>query len=236
MAYDDVKLREQLQRELFQLSGLGRPEKINEPSGLYAQYGKRLFDVVFALILLPFLLPLIVLIWAVIRADGGPGLFIQPRVGRNGRIFSCYKFRTMVEGAEAVLDRMCAADPAIALEWNTFQKLSGDPRITRIGNILRITSLDELPQLFNVLLGDMSFVGPRPFLPAQRKIYDASGGRAYYRMRPGVTGLWQVLSRRDTTLSTRVRFDEAYGENLSFLADLSLILRTSKVLVRGTGT
>ena len=202
---------------------------------LYARFGKRLVDLVLALLMLPVLLPVIGLLWLWVRADGHPALFRQPRVGRNGRIFACYKFRTMIPEAERVLAEMCARDPAIAAEWATHQKLRHDPRITRAGAWLRRLSLDELPQIFNVLKGDMSLVGPRPFLPAQEPLYRQAGGRAYYRMRPGITGLWQIVSRHDTTFAARVHFDETYGRKLSLRRDLTLILRTTGVVVRRTG-
>ncbi|MGD9919727.1 MAG: sugar transferase, partial [Paenirhodobacter sp.] len=201
----------------------------------YARAGKRALDVLISLLLLPALVPVMLAIWLVIRRDGGAALFCQPRVGVNGRVFACYKFRTMVVDAERVLEEMIARDPEVAEEWHRFQKLRRDPRITAIGRVLRKTSLDELPQILNVLKGDMSLVGPRPFLPSQKAIYDAAGGRAYYRLRPGITGLWQVFSRHDTTFASRVRFDEAYGRNLSASGDLSLILRTAKVVLLRTG-
>lgn len=211
----------------------GRPAR---RLSLYRAGGKRLVDIVLALLMLPALLPVIALIWLAIRADGGPALFLQRRVGRNGKVFICYKFRTMELDAEAALARMCAADPQVAREWQTYQKLHCDPRITRIGCLLRKTSLDELPQIFNVLRGDMSLVGPRPFLPAQRALYEAAGGRAYFRLRPGITGLWQVLGRHDTTFANRVRFDEAYGRGCSLAGDLSLILRTARVVMLRNGS
>lgn len=202
---------------------------------LYARLGKRLVDLVLAVLMLPVLLPVIGLIWLWVRRDGHPALFCQPRVGQDGRVFACYKFRTMVPGAEGVLAEICARDPAIAAEWATYQKLRHDPRITRAGAWLRRLSLDELPQIFNVLKGDMSLVGPRPFLPAQEPLYRQAGGRAYYRMRPGVTGLWQIVSRHDTTFAARVHFDETYGRTLSLRRDLALILRTAGVVLRRTG-
>ena len=205
------------------------------PRGLYARFGKRLVDIVLSLLMLPVLLPVIGVLWLVIRRDGNAALFCQPRVGRNGRVFTCYKFRTMVPDAERVLAQMCARDPAVAAEWNKFQKLCKDPRITKIGAILRKTSLDELPQIFNVLKGDMSLVGPRPFMPSQDQLYRDCGGHLYYQMRPGVTGMWQILSRHDTTFASRVRFDETYGTELSLMGDLSLILRTAKVVLKRTG-
>lgn len=205
------------------------------PVRLYASFGKRVFDLLLCVLLIPMLLPIMMIIWLLVKRDGGSGLFIQPRVGRDGRVFHCFKFRTMVQDAEKVLEDMCASDPEIAAEWRTYQKLRNDPRISKIGKVLRATSLDELPQIFNVLLGDMSLVGPRPFLPAQREIYDQAGGKAYYHLRPGVTGPWQVFGRSVTTFEGRVKFDDAYYRNLSFLSDLGLVLRTAKVVVCRTG-
>lgn len=202
---------------------------------LYRAGGKRVLDILLALLMLPALLPMIAVIWLILRSDGGSALFRQTRVGRHGKVFTCYKFRTMVVDAEAVLARMCAADPRVAQEWQTHQKLRNDPRITRIGCILRKTSFDELPQIFNVLRGDMSLVGPRPFLPSQRETYEAAGGKSYYRLRPGVTGMWQVIGRHDTTFANRVRFDETYGNGYSLPGDLSLILRTAGVVVLRKG-
>ena len=202
---------------------------------VYNRIGKRLLDLGLSLFMMPVLLPVMIGIWIAIRLDGGAATFAQPRVGRGGRVFSCYKFRSMVPEAERVLAEMCAQDPVIAQEWAAHQKLRSDPRVTRIGAFLRKTSLDELPQIFNVLRGDMSLVGPRPFLPAQKDIYDALGGQAYYRLRPGVTGLWQICSRNDTTFAAGVHFDEAYARELGLQSDLSLILQTAKVVVRHTG-
>lgn len=237
MAFHDIELQaSNLEFGLASAASAPAAPALAPREGLYARYGKRALDLTISLLLLPLLVPVMAVIWALIRRDGGAALFCQPRVGRNGRVFACYKFRTMVMNAERVLEEMCAADPVLAAEWTTFQKLRNDPRITRIGRLLRKTSLDELPQILNVLKGEMSLVGPRPFLPAQREIYDRAGGRAYYRLRPGVTGLWQVLSRHDTTFASRVRFDEAYGANLSATADLSLIARTAKVVLFRTGS
>ncbi|SOC04708.1 lipopolysaccharide/colanic/teichoic acid biosynthesis glycosyltransferase [Rhodobacter sp. JA431] len=202
---------------------------------IYRRFGKRLLDIFLAVLLMPAILPVIAVIWLLVRADGGAAVFTQDRVGKNGKIFKCYKFRSMVVDAEAVLEKMCETDPKVAHEWYTYNKLSHDPRITRIGAIIRKTSLDELPQIFNVLKGDMSLVGPRPFLPSQKSAYDAVGGKAYYDFRPGVTGAWQVFGRNDTTFENRVRFDEAYGKSASLLGDMSLIVRTGSAVLLRTG-
>lgn len=231
MAFNDLEL----QRKFSALDRFEFVEPRLPRAGRYARSGKRLLDVFLSLLMLPVLLPLLLLIWLAIRADGGKPVFTQPRVGRGGKVFKCYKFRSMVPDAENVLAAMCAQNPEIAREWAMFQKLRCDPRITRLGRFLRRTSLDELPQIVNVLKGDMSLVGPRPFLPAQQALYDIEGGTAYYRLRPGITGLWQVMGRGDTTFATRVRFDEAYGKKLSMRADLALILNTATVVVQRTG-
>lgn len=202
---------------------------------LYTRALKRILDILFCLAVLPLLLPIMLVIWLLVRRDGGPGLFIQPRVGLNGKVFPCFKFRSMVQDAEKVLAEMCANDPAIAQEWHTYQKLRKDPRISVVGRVLRATSLDELPQILNVLRGDMSFVGPRPFLPSQRELYDEAGGASYYKMRPGITGAWQVFGRSATTFKDRVAFDDRYYHNMGFRADTALILRTVKVVVCRTG-
>lgn len=210
-----------------------RPQSLTRK--IYSRYTKRLLDLAMCVVLIPLLLPVLLVIWALVRLDGGAGLFIQPRVGRDGRTFMCFKFRTMVVNAEKVLEDMCARDPKIAQEWLKYQKLANDPRISRVGRVLRATSLDELPQIFNVLLGDMSLVGPRPFLPSQKELYDAAGGAAYYKVRPGITGPWQVFGRSATTFQARVQFDDTYYRKLSMIADLGLILRTVKVVVCRTG-
>ncbi len=204
-------------------------------SGFYFNRGKRVFDVLVMALALPTFLPLILVLWALVRRDGGPGFYYQPRVGRDGRIFNCWKLRTMAVDAEERLRKMCESDPRIAHEWHEHQKLANDPRITRIGHLLRKTSLDELPQLWNILRGEMSIVGPRPFMPAQQALYTEAGGRAYFHMRPGVTGAWQVDGRGTTRFVDRVRFDESYYNAASLPHDLGLILRTVTVVLRMTG-
>lgn len=203
--------------------------------GLYNAVGKRIMDIILSSMMLALLSPVMLLIWLMVRSDGGAGTFVQARVGLNGKTFNCLKFRSMVPNAERVLEEMCASDPVIAEEWHTYQKLDNDPRISKIGRILRATSLDELPQIINVLKGDMSLVGPRPFLPSQQEIYDDCGGRAYYRMRPGITGAWQVFGRSATTFKDRIKYDEGYYRNLGFVSDLSLLVRTVKVVLGRTG-
>lgn len=203
--------------------------------GFYAGPGKRLLDLLLAAFLLPLVAPVLLALWALARLGGGAGFYVQPRVGLHGRVFRCYKIRTMVVDAERRLARLCAGDPAIAREWRINQKLVEDPRITWCGAFLRRTSLDELPQLWNILLGDMSFVGPRPFTPDQEKAYRRAGGRVYFRLRPGLTGPWQLQARGTTDFLARVGYDEAYGRRVSAWRDLLFILRTVQVVISPTG-
>lgn len=202
----------------------------------YARFGKRIFDIAFALVLLPMILPVIMGVWLLTRRDGGPGFYSQLRIGKDGRHFTCWKIRSMHMDAERLLTELCAKDPEIAREWQTYQKLNDDPRITPLGKFIRATSLDELPQIWNVLVGDMSFVGPRPFMNTQEAIYQNANGSAYYHMRPGITGLWQVMGRGQTSFVSRVEFDDRYWEELSFRTDLKILYKTVRVIFEGTGT
>lgn len=201
----------------------------------YNRFGKRLVDLVLAVVLLPVFLPVIAVIWALTRLDGGPGFYTQKRVGLNGHVFDCWKIRTMVMNSEQVLRDLCDRDPEVAREWSENQKLAKDPRVTKVGDFLRATSLDELPQIWNVLRGDMSFIGPRPFMTSQEHMYRAAGGEAYFKMRPGITGAWQVDGRGVTTFRARVTYDEAYFVGLSFREDLRLVGKTILVLLKRTG-
>ncbi|MDP1667524.1 sugar transferase [Phaeovulum sp.] len=204
-------------------------------SGAAGYFGKRIGDIVLGLCMLPILAPLIALLWCLVRLDGGPGFFGHLRVGRNGRAFRCWKLRTMVPDAEVWLQVQIAGDEAAAREWRETQKLRNDPRITRLGRFLRRSSLDELPQIWNIVAGEMSFVGPRPFTPDQLRLYLDAGGRAYFQMRPGITGPWQVFGRTDTRFDNRVRFDETYHCACSPGTDLGLLLRTVSVVLAMTG-
>ncbi|WP_010138034.1 sugar transferase [Oceanicola sp. S124] len=210
-------------------------ERRSPPASLYARGGKRLLDLILVSLLLPLFLPLIALLWILTRLDGGPGFYGQKRVGLDGRTFNCWKIRTMVMNAEKVLQDLCDSDPEIAREWHENQKLAVDPRITPIGGFLRATSLDELPQIWNVIRGEMSFVGPRPFMTSQEPLYRAAGGTAYYDLRPGITGSWQVDGRGVTTFVERVAYDEDYLASLSLREDLRLVWQTVVVLLKRTG-
>jgi Undecaprenyl-phosphate galactose phosphotransferase WbaP len=187
---------------------------------------KRAMDVIGAGLLLVILAPFMLAIALFIRTDGGPALFGHRRVGRQGRVFPCLKFRSMVTDSQARLDALLASDPAARAEWEATHKLKNDPRVTRIGRFLRATSLDELPQLINVLLGEMSLVGPRPVLQTELDRYYGAATAHYMSVRPGMTGLWQVSGRSDTSYAQRVALDVAYVARPSFWQDVSILLRT----------
>lgn len=202
---------------------------------VYRRFGKRLFDLLICLVLAPIALPVILILALLVRKDGGSAFFMQARVGRNGHHFKCFKLRTMRVDAEEHLIEMCRTNPDIRKEWDLYQKLDDDPRITRIGNILRKTSLDELPQFLNVLFGDMSYFGPRPFLPSQSALYLNAGGKAYFDLRPGISGAWQVSARNESTFVERVEYDEGYFRELSFALDLKLFWQTFAVVIQRKG-
>jgi exopolysaccharide production protein ExoY len=204
--------------------------------GLYAVFGKRAFDLVLLILMMPVVLPVLAFVVIVTGLFGGRPLYSQMRVGQDGRSFRCWKIRTMVCDADDALADILAADPALAAEWSHKQKLTCDPRVTRVGAFLRRTSLDELPQLWNVLNGTMSLVGPRPFMPDQRAMYNAgSTDSAYYRMRPGLTGLWQISKRSEGTFAERAGYDAEYADCVSLGTDMVILFRTAAVVLRGTG-
>jgi exopolysaccharide production protein ExoY len=200
--------------------------------GFYRHVLKRLIDIVAVLLAAPVVLPAVVALALIVRRDGGPAFYVQNRIGLGGRIFRCWKLRSMVPDAEAKLEAHLARDPEARHEWEIHQKLRDDPRITPIGRLIRKTSLDELPQLWNVLVGDMSLVGPRPMLPEQSPLYP---GRAYYNLRPGITGFWQVSDRNGTAFAARAHYDSEYDNRLSLLTDLLVLAATIRVVLRGTG-
>lgn len=202
------------------------------PAGLYARAGKRALDIALAAAGLVVAAPLILVFALLVALDGNSPFFVQDRVGRGGRVFRMIKLRSMVADAEAALARHLADHPEAAREWDLRQKLTDDPRITGVGQFLRRTSLDELPQLVNVLKGDMSLVGPRPMLPCQQAIYP---GTAYYALRPGITGLWQVSERHGSEFVRRADYDQRYLDELTFGLDLATLVRTVSVVLRGTG-
>jgi undecaprenyl-phosphate galactose phosphotransferase len=186
---------------------------------------KAAFDQVVAAAFVLLFAPLLLVLAAVVRSDGGPAFYRHRRIGASGRSFGCIKFRTMVMDADRVLDQVLATDPAAAAEWAATQKLNDDPRITRFGRFLRRSSLDELPQLFNVLRGEMSLVGPRPIVQAEVGRY-AEDIEYYYETKPGLTGLWQVSGRSDTSYERRVRLDVWYVRNWTLWHDIAILLKT----------
>jgi exopolysaccharide production protein ExoY len=196
---------------------------------------KRALDVVASGLGLFFLLPLLLPIALLIKlTDGGPIFFGHRRVGRYGSTFVCWKFRSMRQDGDAVLQAHLAAHPAAAKEWAETQKLQNDPRVTLIGRFLRVTSLDELPQLINVLLGDMSLVGPRPVTRGELDRYGRDR-RYYLVVRPGLTGLWQVSGRNKVSYARRVAFDRHYVQTWSFMGDIAILFRTVWVVITRDG-
>ena len=196
---------------------------------------KRLLDVLVTtaalFVLGPVLLLIAFLVWA---TSAGPIVFGHTRIGYKGKLFKAWKFRTMVENADEVLKEYLAAHPELRHEWELNQKLKDDPRITRLGKILRKTSLDELPQLFNVLFGEMSLVGPRPIVNAEIVKYGSSFA-TYLRVVPGITGLWQISGRNNTTYAERLKYDSYYVHNWSPWLDYYILLRTFKTVLKCEG-
>lgn len=194
--------------------------------------GKRAFDIAAALAMCTVFAPLIICVGTLVwRQSGRPVLFLHRRVGQGGRAFDVYKFRSMIKDAEARLEALLASDAAVAKEWAETHKLKNDPRVTAVGRFLRKTSLDELPQIINVLKGEMSLVGPRPVVEQELEKYGAS--LPYYlSVKPGLTGLWQVSGRSDLAYSERIALDVEYARTQSFLKDVAIVLKTAKVLFK----
>lgn len=218
-----------------EMSNVGMVKRAETPllrQGVYARYGKRLADISIVLLSLPAVLPVILLFAVLITLDGGRPFYFQERVGRGNRVFRMWKLRSMAPNAKGSLRRLLARDPKARAEWEETQKLRHDPRVTRVGRFIRKFSIDELPQVWNVLRGDMSVVGPRPMMPEQRPLYP---GRSYYRLRPGITGLWQVSDRNDCSFALRSEFDRTYAGTVTAKTDASIILATFRVVLRGTG-
>lgn len=195
---------------------------------------KRALDLIGALLLAAMFSPLIVGILFVMHRSGGSPIFRHKRIGRNGEIFECLKFRTMIPNAEMALRELLAKDHALREEWDRDHKLRDDPRVTRLGKFLRSTSLDELPQIWNVVKGEMSLVGPRPVTREELLRY----GRnmlLYMMVKPGITGLWQVSGRSNTDYRRRVAIDVCYVRNQSFLLDIWILFKTTLVVVGRRG-
>nr|WP_244528580.1 sugar transferase [Methylobacterium gossipiicola] len=199
-------------------------------------FSKRCFDLTFAVSVLLILLPLFGIVAAGVKLNGGgPIFFRHQRVGRDGHLFGCLKFRTMRQDSQAALEAHLARDPAARQEWLETRKLKNDPRVTAVGVFLRKTSLDELPQLLNILAGHMSVVGPRPIVPDEIALYGTEAGH-YLAVRPGLTGAWQVSGRSDTSYAERVRLDSDYVKNWTFANDLSIVARTVPAVFMSRGS
>jgi len=196
---------------------------------------KRLLDVFLVLLFSPILLPVIAAIGAAIRLGSpGPVFFSHRRISRHGAFFSMWKFRTMVTNSQQILEDYLEAHPEARAEWRKTHKLKNDPRVTPIGNFLRRTSLDELPQLWNVLTGSMSLVGPRPIVAAEVEKYGPYFAD-YCLVKPGVTGLWQISGRSQTTYPERVQLDCRYANNWSLIGDVRILFKTFTSVVNQDG-
>ena len=216
----------------LRVPGLGW-ETAQPAKGAYRRVGKRLADIALVLMTLPMTLPIIALCAIALWIEGGQPFYRQARLGERGKLFSIWKLRTMCRDADQMLESYLAADPALRAEWDTTQKLKNDPRITRVGAFLRKTSLDELPQLLNVLKGEMSIVGPRPMMPDQLSMY--ADPAPYFDLRPGITGQWQVSDRNENSFAHRSTVDAQYHAQLSLPLDLRILLQTVGVVLRRTG-
>ncbi|MGU3817251.1 undecaprenyl-phosphate galactose phosphotransferase WbaP [Klebsiella grimontii] len=195
---------------------------------------KRIFDIIGSLAIIIVLAPVLIYISRKVKKDGGPAIYGHERIGKNGHPFKCLKFRSMVIDSKEVLAELLAKDPSAKEEWDATFKLKNDPRITKIGGFLRRTSLDELPQLFNVLRGEMSLVGPRPIITAELERYNDEVD--YYLLsKPGMTGLWQVSGRSDVDYETRVYLDAWYVKNWSMWNDVAILFKTIGVVLKKDG-
>ena len=197
---------------------------------------KRIFDIVCGLIGVVILIPitLIVKLVTVLTGDFAPVIFSQKRIGKNGKEFKLYKFRSMVPNADEVLYKTLEMDKVVAAEYKKNRKLKNDPRITKVGHIIRKLSIDELPQLINVLKGDMSIIGNRPYLPREKEDMDE-----FYddiiKTKPGITGYWQVNGRSKTTFRERLELEQYYSNNYSLILDIKIFFKTFKVVLFGKG-
>ena len=197
---------------------------------------KRIFDVIIASITLIVFLPLFAFVVLLLKlTDPGPVVFRHIRVGQGGRRFACFKFRSMVLDSDNVLKTLLESDPAARKEWDRTQKLANDPRITPVGKFLRQSSLDELPQLINVIRGDMSLVGPRPIVPSELTRYGDKLS-LYLLARPGITGIWQVSGRNDCGYDRRIEMDANYVRNWRFSTDFVILLRTLGAVLAQRGS
>lgn len=204
-------------------------------AGFYRNGGKRLFDIAASALALLLLTPLLVVIsFIIFLYDRGKPIFVHKRVGQDGNSFGCLKLRSMAMNAEERLQELLASSPEMRAEWEETQKLDKDPRVTRIGNFLRKTSLDELPQFLNVLKGEMSLVGPRPIVQDELARY-GDNATSYLRLRPGLTGPWQTTGRNDVSYNERVQMDVAYERDITLVEDLRIMVMTVVTMLKRTG-
>ena len=226
-----VKLLPRFLKKGIPLPKSQKPQRLSLVVALDGDLAKRLFDILFSVFVLIFFSPLY-LILAILIAIGSPGsvFYVQRRVGRDFQPFNCIKFRTMIDKADEMLDTMMAESPGLQQEFDANFKLKKDPRITPIGHFLRLTSLDELPQFWNVLKGDMSVVGPRPLVPEELYKYGRRI-KTVLTIKPGITGLWQVSGRNDIPYPKRVQIDVYYATSRNWLLDLWVIFKTFGVVI-----
>ena len=218
------------------LSSSPAPRVFAQPFPSMDEVASEALHFTIALLAIVFLAPLMLAVAvAIFACDRGPIVFAHRRVGRGGKAFACLKFRSMAVDAEARLADLLACDPEARVEWSKDHKLRSDPRVTKLGAFLRRTSLDELPQLFNVLMGDMSLVGPRPIVEAEIKKYGRRFGH-YCSVKPGITGLWQVSGRNDTTYRARVAMDCIYAQRRTVGLDLAVLFDTVPAVLSRRGS
>ena len=192
---------------------------------------KRFLDFIFSFLLIIFLIPLFLIIGIIIKIDSKGSIFyIQKRIGKNNKTFACYKFRTMKRESKYLLKKILIKNPNFKNEFIKTRKIINDPRITNIGKFLRFSSLDELPQIINVLKGEMSFIGPRPIVKSEIKKYGDDFEKAFL-IKPGISGLWQVSGRNKLSYEKRVQLDIFYSENISFRLDIKIFIKTLMVLI-----
>ncbi len=226
-AYPSIEFEQASQPAGSPASASGRE---TVPNSFY-DFGKRVTDLLGSAILLAFASSVFLVIALAIKmTSSGSVFFRQRRLGRGGRVFHCWKFRTMIRDAEKTL----ASSQELSAQFGSNFKIKKDPRVTPVGAILRRTSLDELPQLWNVLIGDMSLIGPRPIVEPELAKYGAYGAKLL-TVKPGLGGLWQVSGRSDTTYPERVAMDMSYVDSRSLILDLRLLFRTALVVFRGRG-
>ena len=192
---------------------------------------KRFVDLVFSFFLIIFLIPLFLIVGIVIKLNSkGTIFYSQKRIGKKNKTFACYKFRTMHPQAKYLLKKILLQNASFRNEFENTRKITNDPRITNIGKFLRFTSLDELPQIFNVLKGDMSFIGPRPIVKSEIKKYGKNFKKAF-SVKPGISGLWQVSGRNKLSYKKRVELDTFYSENMNLLLDIKIFIKTIIVIL-----